>query len=96
LNFKASEGQVLGLCCYNANGADRFIQLFNKTTGASAAEVPYMSFVVKAGQQALIGKDFFGENGIHFTLGVTFGFSTTRNTYTAGAAGDQLTQLVIV
>lgn len=95
LNFKASPGQLMSLNCYNDNAADRFIQVHDKTTAASAGDVPRLSFLVKTKQELSRGRDFFGQNGLYFSSGVTFAFSTTRNTYTAGAAADQLTQATI-
>lgn len=92
-NIKATAGRVFSFSCYSVNAAVRYIQLHNKASAASAAEVPLFAFPVFTNTATVIGKDFFGENGAVFSTGITFAFSTTQWTYTAGTASDQSTQI---
>lgn len=90
-NVKASAGNVFSLTCHNENGADRYLQLHNKASAAANAEVPEFAWLVPAGGQIIVGADFFTAEGLHFAAGITFAFSTTKDSYTAGSAGDQST-----
>lgn len=91
LNVKSSAGNVLSLYCNNENAADRFIQLHNTATTPSASDAPLYVFRVPAGGDVLVGTDFFTNAGVNFSTGIAFAFSTTKDTYTAGSAGDQST-----
>lgn len=91
LNVKGSTGNVYSVSCINTNAASRYLQLHNTATTPSAAAVPALSFLVPAGGQIVIGADFFTNEGINFSTGIAFAFSTTQNTYTAGTAGEQST-----
>ena len=91
LNVKSSAGNVFSLSCYNANASTRFIQLHNTATTPSGGAVPIFSFLVPSSSQIIIGADFFTNEGVNFSTGIAFAFSTTINTYTAGSAGDQST-----
>lgn len=91
LNVKASAGKVLSLSCYNVNAAARFLQLHNTATTPAGSAVPIFSFLVPPLGQIVIGTDFFSNAGCSFSTGIAFGFSTARDIYTAGSAGDQST-----
>lgn len=91
LNVKASAGNVRSLYCHNINGAARFIQIHNTATIPGGGAVPIYSFLVPAGGTTTIDGAFFGENGMNFSTGIAFAFSTTEATYTAGTATDQFT-----
>jgi len=93
LNVKATAGRVYSISCFNANAAIRYLQLHNKATAATAAEVPQFSIEVFPNTTTVIGTDFFGLNGEAFTTGISFAFSTTAWTYTAGTASDQSIQI---
>lgn len=92
-SVKASAGNVFSLCVHNLNVAARYAQLHNKASAPAAAEVPLLTFLVPASSMLLLGRDFFGDWGVHFSTGIAFGFSTTEGTYTAGAGADQFTQI---
>ena len=94
LNVKPGAGIVFSMSCYNANASSRFIQLHDTATTPSAAAVPTVSILVPTGAQVIVGTDFFSNEGIGFTLGIAFAFSTTAATYTAGSASDQQTTVV--
>lgn len=91
LNVKASAGNVFAVCCNNANAATRYLQLHNTATTPAGAAVPVYSFPVFSGGSTILGTDFFGTAGVNLSTGIAFAFSTTRDTYTAGSAGDQST-----
>lgn len=91
LNVKASTGNVFSLYCNNENAAEQFIQLHNTATVPAGAAVPLYSFRIPAAGDVLIGTDFFTNEGANFSTGIAFAFSTTKDTYTAGTAGEQTT-----
>lgn len=90
-NVKASAGNVFSIICYNANAAARYLQLHNTATTPASSAVPILSFLVPPSGQIGIGSDIFTNEGINFATGIAFAFSTARNIYTAGSAGDQST-----
>lgn len=92
LNVKATAGNVFSLTCFNANASARYLLLHNSATVSSGA--PLYSFLVPAGAQIIVGTDFFTTAGVNFSTGIAFGFSTTRDTYTAGTASDQTTVIL--
>lgn len=96
LNVKASAGNVLSLYCHNLNAAPRYIQIHNTATTPGGGAVPAYSFLVPANSVLILGNDFFGPQGTNLATGIAFAFSTTEATYTAGAAGDQVTQIFYV
>lgn len=91
LNVKASAGNVFSLYCNNENAADRYIQLHNTATTPAGGATPLYTFRVPAGGDVMVGTDFFTNAGANFGTGIAFAFSTTKDTYTAGTAGDQST-----
>lgn len=93
LNVKATTGNVFSLTCHNANAASRYLQLHDTATTPSNAAVPKFSFLVPTASQIIVGTDFFTVEGVAFATGIAFAFSTTRDTYTAGSAGDQATYI---
>lgn len=95
-NVKATAGNVFSLYCNNENAADRFVQLHNTATTPGAGATPVYTFRVPAGGDVLVGTDFFTAMGAHFTTGIAFAFSTTKDTYTAATAGDQSTIVMYV
>ncbi len=93
LNVKSTPGNVFSLTCHNLNASSRYLQLHNTATTPAGAAVPLMTFLIPTGAMVVIGSDFFSDEGLNFTTGIAFGFSTTEGTYTAGTAGDQFTQI---
>ncbi len=93
----AHEAIVFAVSCANANAGARWIQLRNSKAAPSpgdAVGADGVEFPVPALGTTIIGADFFTAGGVRFPTGVTVAFSTTSGTYTAGAAGDQQTQVV--
>lgn len=96
LNVKATAGNIFAVTCRNYNGANRFLQLHNTATTPAGGAVPRDKFLIPPGQQIIIGNDYFQQEGIHYTNGIAFAFSTTERTYTAGVAGDQDTTMIYI
>lgn len=94
-NIKAAGGWcVLSASCHNTNASLRYFQLHDTATVPAGGAVPAVEFPVAPGTAIVIGTDFFTALGLPFAEGIAFAFSTTRGTYTAGAASDQSTQVV--
>ena len=92
-NVKGSAGNVFSLYCNNENTADRYVQLHNTATTPAGGATPLYTFRVPGLGDVLIGTDFFTNEGGHFTTGIAFGFSSTKDTYTAGTASEQSTEI---
>lgn len=85
-NVKSSAGKVYGLSCLNLAADVRYLQLFNAATPTGT---PIESFAVYPDSgQVILGQDYFTDSGLSFSTGISFGFSTTAATYTAGTASD--------
>ena len=95
-NVKASAGNVFAISIYNANASARFFQLHNTATTPAGAAVPFLSFLIPATGMLVLGSDYFSLNGVYFSTGIAFAFSTTANTYTAATAGEQTTSVLYV
>lgn len=87
-NLKTSAGNVYSFSCTNLNASStRYFQLFD-TSGVPGG-TPIASFPVYPNAGFLsIGQDLIGGNGIPFTTGIAWGFSSTSLTYTAATATD--------
>lgn len=96
LNIKASGGNVYALSCRNLSGSNRWLQLHNTATVPGGGAVPRNKFLVPPGQQIIVGSDFFTSEGINYSNGIAFAFSTTETTYTPGIAADQNTEVVYI
>ncbi|BAY64995.1 hypothetical protein NIES22_50960 [Calothrix brevissima NIES-22] len=89
-NIKNTAGTVYNISCTNVNASTRYFQLFDSTSAPSGT--PIRSYPVYGnGGFLVIGQDFLGGAGISFNTGITWGFSTTSLTYTAGSATDVIT-----
>jgi hypothetical protein len=81
--------RLLASYVYNKSTSIRYLQLYNRTTALSTGSVPTMSRVLAPGEKYDLGGDEFGgSEGLLFSLGLVWGFSTTEDTYTAGLAAD--------
>ncbi len=93
-NAKAAAGDVYAIRCVNMNLNLRWFQLFNLAAAPAATAVPLMSLPVFGGNGFLIlGESDFSPAGMNFTTGISWGFSTTATTYTAGAAADVIVEI---
>lgn len=88
-NVKATPGRVVGLRLHNSAIAAAYFQLFNTATTPSAAAVPLETFLVGASSQLLVDNAYFQAEGMTFSVGIAFGYSSTEHTYTAGVAASQ-------
>lgn len=86
---KASAGKVYAYSCMNLNSSIRYFQLFNRATALAGGETPIESWpVLPTGGLLIVDPLFVGEFGANYGVGITWGFSTTARTYTAGTATD--------
>lgn len=85
----AAPVRMLGMACRNANGAARYLQLFNRTTAPTAGAVPiYAASLPLKGFYEFNGLGFFGPGGFKLSVGLVIGVSTTESTYTAANPAD--------
>lgn len=89
-NAKATPAIFKGARVSNVNAAIRYFQIFN-TTGATTPVL--MSFAIPAGTATVpsfleIGEHVMGANGYFLSTGLTWGISTTRDSYVAGTNTD--------
>lgn len=89
VSVKATPGTVFSVSCHNLNAATRFLQLHNKASAPANPDVPLIVIPVPTLACVILDESFFTQNGLFFSVGIAYGFSTTEATYTAGAAADQ-------
>ena len=83
----ASSGNVFHIACYNANAAARFFQIYDGLNTDDATKLK-LSILVPATNMIMVGPNELGANGAYFANGITWGFSTAVNSFTAGSAAD--------
>lgn len=87
--IKATGGSLKSFKASNRNAAVRFLQLFDQSTAPDNGATPVDQFVVPATTgMIVIGQELFTTLGISFVQGISWGFSTTSATFTAGTAAD--------
>ena len=91
LNVKATAGNVFAISCINTNAAARYFQLHNTATTPAGGAAPVCSWLIPATGMVVLGTDFFTQNGMYFSTGIAFAYSTAFLTYVAGTAGEQVT-----
>ncbi len=84
LNVKATPGNVFAIQCHNTTAGTLYFLLHNTATTSSGA--PLYGVQVPPTSTVIVGEDFFGSAGMHFSTGIAFGMSTSETTYTAAAA----------
>lgn len=82
--LKANPGRVHYLGAYNANGATRFVQLFNTVAVPADTAVPLFTREIAATSSIPQILEFPG--GLLFSTGICICISTTVDTKTVGAA----------
>jgi hypothetical protein len=93
-NIKSSAGVIYAITCTNDNATIRYFQIINKASNPALNDVPLLAFPVYPNDGLLIiGQDILGGAGINLSTGITWGFSTTRLTYTAATATDCITSV---
>ncbi len=91
--IKNSPGTLFSIACTNLSANARYIQLFNTTSAPSAGATPFRSYpLYSSGGFTVIDAQLWGaiqsSIGLSFSTGISWGFSTTALTYTAGTATD--------
>lgn len=94
LNVKASAGTTFSAIGVNRNAGTRYLQLHNTATTPSTAAVPLISFPVPTNSILFIGNDLLTNNGIFFSTGIAYAWSTTAGTYTAATASEHDTTVL--
>lgn len=88
-NLKSSGGTIYAIICSNDNAAVRYFQIFDEPRNPTLNDLPLIAFPVYSSDGLLIiGQDILGGAGIPLSSGVSWGFSSTRLTYTAATATD--------
>lgn len=96
LNVKSTAGSIKSIYCHNLASSPAYIQIHKTATTPTGGVTPALSFLVPANGITLIDGQYLGENGYFCTTGIAFAYSTTEITYTAGTAGNQVTQIMYI
>lgn len=84
---KAAAGNLVSITATNRNAAIRYLQLFNSTS--STATVLYQwPIAASAGSPLILGTETFTDLGWPFSVGITWGVSTTAGSYVAATASE--------
>lgn len=89
--IKAAAGRLFALSCSNFATSVRYLQLFNTTngpTGTPAKNYPVYPMNSNGPGFLVLDRNFFSTDGLNFTTGISWGFSSTPITYTAGANSE--------
>lgn len=82
--ISGTPARLLRVYAYNKASATRFLQFFNRTTNpVSDTTVSNESFAIPPNSVLILGMGELGFNGLHFSSGLAWAFSTTENVYTA-------------
>lgn len=92
-NIKATPGNVFSFVATNLNTNTRYIQLFNKSTSPVLNDVPVVVYPVFGSNLLIIDTAIWGLAGIGFSTGISWGYSTTPLTYTAGSNSDVIFEI---
>ena len=95
---KATEGRVFAAVAFSANASARYLMLFNGPLAPVAGQLPFVQVLIgaAANSQQALGPEVFGTDGLRFPLGIAWGVSTTRGSYTAATAADHDLTLVYI
>jgi hypothetical protein len=87
--ISGTPARVTKVYVWNKSTSIRYIQLFNRTTNPTTGTVPLVSYVLAPGEKYTLGVADLGSNdGMSFSTGLAWAFSTTEATYTAGTTTD--------
>lgn len=86
-NVKGSTGQLISIYCYNKATGVRFLQFFDQTSSTPSG-TPLESYAIPPNSSLFLDSSFLGYGGTTFSTGITWAFSTTESTYTAGANSE--------
>ena len=88
---KSGAGNLRAFIGVNRNTSARYFQIWDSLTvgsGTLLVQIPVDGSTSPAVTVKGMGHDFFGPQGIQFSTGLSFGFSTTNTTYIAATAAD--------
>jgi len=84
-NIYARRGRVKSVLAMNRNASARYLQFYDTL----AATTPLLLQVTLPGGGGVVLDDtFFGNLGVGFATGITYGFSTTAGSYVAATASE--------
>lgn len=87
--ISATPSRVTKVYIYNKSTSIRYLQLFNRSINPTAGTIPLISHVLAPGEKYTLGVTDLGSNdGMSFSVGIAWGFSTTEATFTAGSPTD--------
>lgn len=96
LNLKSGSGNVLSFRCINTTASTRYLQFHNTATTPAGGATAQEKFLVPASSQIVIGPGDIMFDGIYFSTGIAYANSSVATTYTAGAAGDLLLDIIYI
>ncbi len=83
--ISGTPARVTGLCVWNKSTSIRYVQLFNRTSNATAGTVPMFSRVLAPNEKyTLSAIDMGSVDGLVFSTGLAWAFSTSEATLTLG------------
>lgn len=92
-NVKDTPGNVYSFVATSFNTNTRYIQLFDKSTPPTNGDVPLVVYPVFGSNLLIIDTAIWGLAGISFSTGISWGYSTTPLTYTAGVGSDVIFEI---
>lgn len=91
---KAAPGNVYSFTVNNFATATRFFGLYNSAAAVTAGAVPLLTFPVPANTFLLIDRSWFTDSGVFFSVGITWGASTSVTNFQPGASTDVEVQVI--
>jgi hypothetical protein len=83
--IKPSRGAVNAAIVENRHSSKQYLQLFNQPTAPESGDAPYIVVPLPAdGGGFVLEQSLWGDNGLAFPEGISWGVSSTVETYTAG------------
>ena len=79
---------VYSIYVWNKSDSVRYLQLFNITNLPTSSSTVAESFVLAPNEKYNLTTNDFGIGGALFSIGLSWGFSTTETTFNAGLATD--------
>lgn len=95
ISAKAAPGNLLSIRATNINAAIRYLQIHNKASAPSGGDSATISIPIPAGTSTApsvvqLGNEFFGNNGLYLSTGISIGISTAATTFTAATTTDHV------
>lgn len=69
---KASSGVVFSASALNRTASTLYLLLHNKATAPVNGDAPLHAFILGASRQSIIGTDYFTNNGLNFSTGISY------------------------